>query len=279
MNVTDDTERQAAALAAYHAKYQNESYLRVQVALVQDLWGAFPSDEPQVLSAALATEPSHSILNLLTDTCLEISEHPLMQGRVQRLIRALVDAKVGEEVVRLMGQHMEHFESDASSFSADFENSCLVLLRLQAIELYSAKAHSAAIHSRAGNIANDLLCSAQYLLQLSKLVLMNEDSTAYLNEKLRLAEAHLSYAKATLASTAVAIAAYKTLLLSEDKGYVGIVTNVKAGIAQILWYKWGYESPDTLSDWLPLAEVQSLLLSPADCQKRFGGLPPTYLKD
>src|SRR5690606_30396529 len=144
------------------------------------------------------------------------------QGRVQHLIRVLVDAKVGKEVVRLMGQHMEHFESDASSFSADFENSCLALLRLQSIELYSAKAHSAAIHSRAGNIANDLLCSAQYLLQLSKLVLMNEDSSAYLNEKLRLAEAHLSYAKATLTSAPDEIAAYNTLLLSEDKGYVGI---------------------------------------------------------
>lgn len=279
MNVTDDTERQAAALAAYHANYQNDSYLRVQVALVQDLWGAFPSGEIQALNAALATEPSHSILNLLTDTCLEISGHPLMQGRVQRLIRALVDAKVGEEVVRLMGQHMEHFESDASSFSADFENSCLVLLRLQSIELYSAKAHSAAIHSRAGNIANDLLCSVQYLLQLSKLVLMNEDSSAYLNEKMWLAETHLSYAKASLTSMPAEIVAYKTLLLSEDKSYVGIVTKVKAGIAQILWYKWGYESPDTLSDWLPLSQIQRLILRPADCQKRFKALPPIYGKE
>jgi hypothetical protein len=109
------------------------------------------------------------------------------------------------------------------------------------------------------------------LLQLSKLILMNE--------KLRLAETHLSYAKASLTSAPAQIAAYKTLLLSEDKGYVGIVTKVKADIAPILWYKWGYESPDTLSDWLPLAEVQSLILSPAVCQKCFGDLLPTYMKD
>lgn len=279
MNVTDDTERQAAALAAYHAKYSNESYQRVQFALVQDMWGAFQSNEAPALNAALATEPSHSILNLLTDTCLEISGHPMMQGRVHGLIRALVDAKVGEEVVRLIGQHMENFESDASTFSADFENICLVLLRLQSIELYSTKAHSAAIHSRAGNIANDLLCSAQYLLQLAKLVLMNEDSSAYLNEKMRLAETHLGYAKDTLSSAPAELVAYKTLLLSEDKGYVGIVTKLNAGIAQILWYKWGYESPDTLSDWLPLAQIQRLILSPADCQKRFGALPPIYGKE
>lgn len=265
------------AYTHYNSHYNNETYKAVQVALVRDLWGA-PADE-RSLEVALKIEPIHGLLNLLTDVCLELSGHPEMAGRRDRLIRALVDAQVSPEVVRQMGQHMENFELDGSIFSADFENTTLALLQIEQINLYPAKTHTSTIHSQAGNAANDLIASAEYLLQVAKLLLMGEPSQVYMNEKMRQAERHLGYAKDAMQKPAPApIAPYKTLLLSGDATYAGLVTECDPNGVRVTWYKWGFASEDVIRDWLPIDHARKLILSTEDCAKRFGGLPSFYSK-
>jgi hypothetical protein len=270
------------ALKHYNSQYKNATYRAVQVALVRDLTSAYQASEPKLLEIALRTEPILDILNLLTDVCLEIVGHPDLQGRRERLIRALADAQVSEETVRLMGQHMENFETMGSLFSADFENATLVLLKIQALNIHAAAQLASVLHSVAGNAAHELLCATDALLQLTSLLLKGESSETYKLEKLQKAERYLAYAKEhLLVPASKTFAPYKTLLLSADKTYLGMVTGHEAnGSLLVSWYKWGYASSDVIHDWLHASQIPSLtILSPEDCSKRFGGLPPTYGKE
>ena len=269
------------ALKHYNSHYNNETYHAAQVSLVRDLCGTYQASEPKLLEIALRTQPIHGILTLLTDVCLEISGHPEMLGRRERLIRAVADAQASEETVRLMGQHMENFEAVGSLFSADFENTALALLRLETIDFTTAKAHTATIHSPAGNVANDLIASAEYLLQVAKLVLAGEPSQVYIGEKLHQAERHLGYAKEQMHKPASApISPHKTLLLASDGTYVGLVTDSDPNGIRVTWYKWGFASAEVIRDWVHAPQIPSLtVLTPEECTRRFGGLPPTYGKE
>lgn len=265
------------ALQHYHARYNNATFRAVQEALVRDLSTPYQANTPALQDMVLKTEPIHSLLNLLTDVCLEISGHPEKVGRRERLIRALGEAVVSEEVVRLMGSHLENFEDEGSVFSADFENATLALLQIGRMNLYSPKAHASLIHSKAGNAANALIAAAESLLQVAKLLLVGEPSKTYLNEKLQDAEQHLSYAKEAIQKPDPApIEPYKTLLLAGEATYVGLVTQRDANGVRVTWYKWGFTSEEVIRDWLPLDHARKLIVSAEDCSKRFGGLPSGY---
>jgi hypothetical protein len=69
----------------------------------------------------------------------------------------------------------------------------------------------------------------------------------------------------------------QTLLLSADETYPGLVTDIAEHLIRVVWYKWGFTSPDTFVSWLSPDEARQHILSAAECSRRFGGLPPDYL--
>jgi hypothetical protein len=204
------------------------------------------------------------------------------------LVRALADAQtVTPETVRIIGQHFENFEEDGSPFSADFEHTVIALLHLKALNPYAIRQSTSRIRGQAGNAANALVSATDALLQLARLALLNEPSSAYLREKLQagmryIADAEeylgLTPAKATdTVEVTVKISANQTLLISQDLTYPGLVTGFnREGHAVVEWYKWGYDSNDKFPDWLTVAEVPSRMISAHECQRRFKTLPPKY---
>jgi hypothetical protein len=71
-----------------------------------------------------------------------------------------------------------------------------------------------------------------------------------------------------------------TKLNADHKGQVIMRYQPAKDSLLVTWYKWGYASSDVIHDWLHASQIPSLtILSPEECSKRFGGLPPTYGKD
>jgi len=274
------SDESAIALNHYNSHYNNETYDAVAYALVRDLCGTYQSDVPKFLKIALGYPKISEILALMTASCLEISGHPEMEGRRERLITALAVTNISEETVRLMGQHMEDFEEMGSQFSADFENTMLALLCLQKIDVSLAKAYAGAIHNSAGTSANDLIVSASYQIELAKLLLGGgrPPSQAFIGDMLRQADRHFGDAMSKLLKPATpAMTPYKTILLSSDGTHVGLVTAIETNCIRIVWYKWGFTSKEVVRDWSHYAELHKLtIITPEACAKRFGGLPPAY---
>jgi hypothetical protein len=129
----DNAERHAAALTQYHAHYNNDSYRAVQVARIADLYGEPFAHDSRIREQLLGEEIPYVLMNLLGDVALEICGFPSMNGKQQVLVNELALRQLSPETVRLMSQHLEDFEDDGSTFSADFENAALTLLQVTAI--------------------------------------------------------------------------------------------------------------------------------------------------
>ena len=275
-----EEEETVDALNHYNSHYNNETYDAVAYALVRDLCGTYQSDVPKFLKIALGYPKISELLALLTTVCLEISGHPEMVGRRERLITALAVTNISEETLLLMSQHMEDFEEMGSQFSADFENTMLALLCLQKIDLSLAKAYAGAINSPAGTSANDLIASASYQLELAKRILGGgrTPSQAFIGDMLHQADRHFGDAMSKLLKPATpAMTPYKTILLASDGTHVGLVTAIETNCIRIVWYKWGFTSKEVVRDWSHYAELHKLtIITPEACAKRFGGLPPAY---
>jgi hypothetical protein len=123
-----------------------------------------------------------------------------MFGSPGNISRNLNHSQVSEDTVHLIAQHLEHFETDSSVLSADFVNTSLVLLKIQALNVQTVIQLTSTIHSLNGNIAYDLLCATESLLELASLVLKGESAEAYKLEKLQKVESHLADAKKPLLS-------------------------------------------------------------------------------
>jgi hypothetical protein len=162
MNVTDDTERQAAALAAYHAKYQNETYRSVQIAVISDLYGEVVAQDATLREQFLDKAEANLLMNLLTDSALCICGYPYPQNKHQVLVNAAMQHLLSAKTIRLMSQHLENFEEVGSYFSADFENTALSLLKAGdgRAELVEAVSFSSVIHGAQGRAAHYLLKAA-----------------------------------------------------------------------------------------------------------------------
>jgi len=291
-NMSDDdfaayTARVDAAMTHYHAHYSNDTYQAIQIAVVRDLCGAYQAQEPKLLERALALTEINTLLNLVTDVALEASGHPDMVGRQGRLLRAILNAHLSETTVHRIGEHFENFVPSGNSFSTDFEHCATAALRVHAgLEgVYGITTQTSDIHSKAGNAAHQMLWAAYHLLRASELLLSGEPSAAYINEQIHAAERRTADGQQFLGQTPqpnkdefpteAVIQPSPTLLLSSDGTYPGIVTSVTDRIAHITWYKWGYAG-ETFTDWMLLTNIADHMLSVAECQKRFGGLPPNY---
>ena len=271
----------------YHAHYNNDTYQAIQIAVVRDLCGAYQPQEPKLLERALALTEINTLLNLVTDVALEVSGHPDMVGRRERLLRAILNAGFSETTVHRMGEHFENFVVSGSTYSTDFENSAIAALRVHAGMdiVYGMTSHTSDIHSKTGNAAHQMLWAAYHLLRTAELLLSGEPSAAYINEQIHAAEHRMVDGQQFLGQTThlkrgdppteAVIQASRTLLLSADGTYPGILTSVTDRIGHITWYKWGYAG-ETFNDWMLLTNIADHILSVTDCQKRFGGLPPTY---
>ena len=178
--MTDKTQ----ALQTYHARYNNTTYQVVQAAMADDL----NTDD-------LASEPTHALLNLLIDTALEFVGHPDMTGHRDRLAAAVIHAELSADVVRLMATHLANFDRAASD---DFAHRTLALIAMRDHNLGDLVSQTAGLRGTSGVIANNLVRSADALLHLARLVLLNEPSAVYKREKLQAAERSMSYAKAWL---------------------------------------------------------------------------------
>jgi hypothetical protein len=185
-HVQDNAERQAAALTHYHAHYNNDSYRAVQVALIADLYGEPFAHDTSIREQLLGEETPYFLMNLLGDVALEICGFPGMTGKQQVLVNENALRQLSPETVRLMSQHLEHFEDNGSTFSADFENTALTLLQVMAIRksVQATESLSSVIHTGQGRASHHLLKSASALLHAAELLLKAESSKSYLGEKL-----------------------------------------------------------------------------------------------
>ncbi len=172
------------ALQAYHAHYNNATYQAVQAAVTAEL----NTDD-------LASEPAHTILNLVIDACLEITGHPLMTGRGKKLIAVMLTNKLSADTVETIAAHLANFDATAA---ADWKHTALALQQIYALNLAAIKSHTSAIHGAEGNAADHLMTAAANLLHLARLTLLNEMSNTYKREKLSAAERYLEYAKGWL---------------------------------------------------------------------------------
>ena len=178
--MTDKTQ----ALKTYHARYNNTTYQAVQTAILTDL----NTDD-------LASEPTHTLLNLVIDACLEITGHPLMTGRGKTLIAVMLTNKLNANTVETIAAHLANFDATAAD---DWKHTVLVLQRIDTVNLAAIKSHTSAIHGAEGNAADHLMTAAANLLHLARLTLLNEPSASYQREKLSAAEWSLAAAKVWL---------------------------------------------------------------------------------
>ena len=172
------------ALQTHHARYNNTTYQAVQAAILADL----NTDD-------LASEPTHMILNLVIDACLESTGHPLMTGRGKKLIAVMLTNKLSADTVETVAAHLANFDATAA---ADWKHTTLALQRIDAVNLAAIKSHTSAIHGADGNAADHLITAAANLLHLARLTLLNEPAESYQREKLSAAEWSLATAKGWL---------------------------------------------------------------------------------
>ena len=272
----------ADALKHYNSRYNNASYTKIQLTLVQNLSGHSYINNPELLDQTLRTEPIHTIVNLVTDACLEISGHPNYTGRHKQLIHALLDANVSTETMSSIREHMSHFESDNNTFSTDFENAVLILFSIRKLDIRSLAQLASTLHSTTGQATYELLHVANAALELGSILLKGEQSETYKLEKLQHLERYLTYAQHHLRiNKSNSFIPYQTILLSSDETYPGIVTQQKEnGDLSIRWYKWGYDNPEHLQSWVHANDINNLtVMTEQECRQRFGILPPSYLKN
>lgn len=282
------TARVEAAMAYYHAHYNNASYQAIQQSVVYDLCGADQAHEPDRLERALNLPEINALLNLVTDGALEISQHPDMVGQCAQLLRSIVHWPIREETLHAIVTHWRNFETAGQVFSVDFETAGRAVLRLKTlIQLLEPVTQlTSDLSGSSGNAAHGLTRAAYRLLRAAQLLLTSESSASYIGEQIQAAERHLADSRLFLTKPRRAtpekktlvdpgIQAYRTLVLSADKTYPGLVTDVADERATITWYKWGYDG-ETFREGMPLSQVRASLLNPDECQLRFGGLPPAY---
>ena len=183
------------ALQTYHARYNNTTYRAVQTAIVTELHGELIASQPVLLDEALASEPTHTILNLVIDACLEITGHPLMTGRGKTLIAVMLTHKLSANTVETIAAHLANFDATAAD---DWRHTTLALLAIRRADVAAIKSHTAAIHGSEGNAADHLIAAADALLTLAHLTLIGERSASYKREKLSAAERLLATAKGWL---------------------------------------------------------------------------------
>jgi hypothetical protein len=264
------------AYALYNAQYDNETYQSIQVSLVTDLYGAYYTSTPALLEQILQKKEVNTILNTVTDVALELCQHPDMVGKREKLLSLLKGEAVSVTTICRIGQHLENFEAEGSTFSADFENLARTGIKVKELlePLYSASQLSTVIHGKAGNAAHELIHAAYALLRAAELVLFAEPSTAYIQSQIRTANLRLEDAQRYLRQP-LPVKPYQTLVLSADGMYPGIVTEIPERLVRVRWYKWGYDG-EVFTDWLTPKYLSTMRLTAEDCEKRFGALPPEY---
>lgn len=277
----DEGERISAAYAVYNAAYDNETFRHVQTTLVWEVCGPFQASHPNLIERALALPDLHTILNLVTDAALELCGHPAMTGRINALLRAVTRQPISADTLHAITDHWFNFVEGDDLRCRAFLIQGQALLDLNTVlttletvtrrtsDLAETPAQAAVLFTRA----------ALRLVRAAELSLRHEPNRAYVEEQTRAAGRYVDEARVFLPtlppSTATAPKPYKTLVLSDDGTYPGLVIAVTDDTARITWYKWGFDG-ETFEDWLMLADVTTYGLSAADCRKRFGGLPPAY---
>jgi hypothetical protein len=125
-------------------------------------------------------------MNHLTDSALSICGYAYLQDKRQELVNAAMQYLLSAKTIRLMSQHLENYEEVGSTFSADFENTALSLLKAGdgRAERIEAVSFSGVIHSTQGCAAHYFLKAALGFIHAAKLLLKVESSQSYLNEKL-----------------------------------------------------------------------------------------------
>jgi hypothetical protein len=274
---TDYAEQLNAAYARYNQNYNNATYHALQLSLVADRYGTEAAHDPQQLEQALNRPEINAILNCITDVALEICEHPDLQGKRDHLLRLLLHTPVSETTLHRIGDHWANFEEAGGTFVEDFLYLARVGLQVQRLiePLHQAQQSTTTIQGKTGNAAYELVSAAYALLRAAELVLYAESSAAYIGAQVKTAEARIKDARYFLDVSAENIRPAPTLVLSEDGTYPGIVTRVTETGVHVRWYKWGYEG-ETFTGWLTIEQLATSRLSPEDCGKRFGGLPPEY---
>lgn len=260
----------------------------MQKTLVREVCGAYQAQELTLLERALHVPELHAIMLLVTDAALEVCDHPDMVGRRDALLRVLVRQPITEDTLHAIVRHWDNFEDEGDTFSADFlaAGRAALMVHDVAQRLHPVISLTSDTPGAAGNAVHLLIQGAFRLLRASELLLTGDPSRAYVEEQVRAAERHTAEAGTFLErlhaptsprhpTEAPPIHVYRTLLLSEDGTYPGLVTRIDEVGISMTWYKWGFGG-ETFVEWMTLAQAVKRLLTPADCQKRFGGLPKDY---
>ena len=272
-NPTDDAGQVNAAYARYNQNYDNTTYRAVQISLVTDRFGAEQAGDPQTLEHVLNRPEINLLMNAITDVALERCGHPNQRGKLDPLLRLLLHTPVSETTLHRIGDHWANYVEEDNPFVEEFLYRARAGLQVQRLmdPLHQAQQSTTMIRGRAGNAAYELVSAAYALVRAAEMVLYAEPSTAYIGTQVKTAEKRVADAKRFLLQPTEDV----QLVLSEDGTYPGIVTQMTENGVHVRWYKWGYEG-ETFVGWLNSEQFATLRLSPEDCRKRFGGLPPEY---
>ena len=168
----------------YNTHYDNNVYHNVQMAVLQDIHGELPCSIAQE-DAWLATEPTHSILNRVIDSCLEISGVEYPRSALRSLMLLALQHSLSDETIRAIADHLRLFEQPGDNHAHDFVAMITVIRHATNAEplLHEAIRSASEIHSKEGRCAYHLLVAAHALTQ-SAMIRLKEGQGGYLDEKM-----------------------------------------------------------------------------------------------
>ena len=179
----------------YNTRYNNTGYHKVQIAVLQDIHGGLPGT-PDEQDAWLASEPTNTILNAVTDAALEISGVEYPQSALRSLVLLLLQHKLSDETIYTIADHLRVFEDPADTRADDFVATIAAISQANNAEpsLFEAIRSASEIHSSPGRCAYHLLTAAHTLTETA-MILLKEGETGYMSEKWTRSRKHLELAQ------------------------------------------------------------------------------------
>jgi hypothetical protein len=177
----------------YNKRYDNTLYHQVQIAVLQDICGDSANMSEDEL---LASEPTNTIMNVVINAALEISDVEYYNGAICQLILLALRHNLSDNTINTIADHLRLFEHPYDTHTDDFIVTITAIRHANSAEpvLSEAIRSASEIHSKQGHCAYHLLTAAHALTQ-TVTILLKEGQGGYLDEKLARGMKHLGIAQ------------------------------------------------------------------------------------
>lgn len=172
MNITDTTTQQA--LNRYNRLFDNDTYTAIADMLAADL------------RTSRDSERTADAVNLVTDTALDLCQHPHYELAWLKLAIFCGQNAVTIPTIDAIYTYLLLFQQTRDTRADDFEGTAKALLKAYETTdtLRAAVSCANGVHGWRGRMAYDLLAASDYLTQAAVQLLMH-GSLSYIREKLQ----------------------------------------------------------------------------------------------